>query len=131
MVGKGVTLFMQLIDSPRIKFIVSKPIYLIVALGILASVSACSHEDWRRAAHSPARQADLLDLTAWEFERKLKPYDPSAKCSSIGGDMISCEGYFTKSGTAHDLFDAYRKQTGRPWLSLNFQEGPSDFLSGW
>jgi hypothetical protein len=129
--GKGVTLFMQLIDSTGIKFIVSKTIYLIVAMGILASVSACTTEDWHRAALSPARQADLLDLTAWEFEYKLKPFDPSAKCSAIGGDMISCESYFTKSGTAHDLFDQYRKQTGRSWLRLSFQEVPSSFISGW
>jgi hypothetical protein len=129
--GKGLTLFMQFIDSTRIKFIASKPIYFFVVLGILASVSACSREDWHRAAHSPARQADLLDLTASEFEYKLKPFDPSAKCSAIGGDMISCEGYFTKSEAAQHLFDQYRKQSGRPWLRLNFQEVPSSSLSGW
>jgi hypothetical protein len=131
MMGKGVPLFMQLLDSTRIKCIVSKPIFLIVATGILASVSACSHEDWHRAAISSAREAGLLDLTAWEFEWKLKPYDQSAKCSAIGADMISCEGYFTKSGTAQHLFDEYRKQSGRPWLRLNFQEGPSPFPSKW
>jgi len=122
---------MKLIDSTGIKFIVSKPIYLILVMGIFASVSACGPEHWLRAAHSPARQKDLLDLTAWEFEWKLRPYDPSVKCSAIGGDVISSAGCFTESGAAHDLFDQYRKQTGRPWLRLSFQEGPSNFFSGW
>lgn len=131
MIEKRVAMFMQLLDSTRTKFIVSKLVFSIVATGILTSMLACSHEDWQKAAHSPARQADLLDLVAWEFEWKLKPYDPSAKCYGIGGDMISCEGHFLKSGAAHHLFDEYRTRSGRPWLGLSFQEVPSSFFSGW
>lgn len=122
---------MPLIDSMRIKLIVLKPMYFIVVLGALASISACSHEAWHRAAHSPARQADLLDLEAWVFERKLKPYDPSAQCSSIGRGTISCEGYFLERETAYDLFHEYQKQSGRPWLRLDVQEGPFPFPSTW
>jgi hypothetical protein len=122
---------MELIDSTRIKLIVLKSMYLIVAMGVLASVFGCSHGDWLRAAQSPARQADLLDMEAWIFERKLKPHDPSVECSAIGGDMISCGGHFIDSSTVHYLFDEYRRQSGQPWLRLNYQEGQSPFFSSW
>jgi hypothetical protein len=122
---------MELIDSTRIKSIVLKPMYLIVALGVFASVFACSHEAWHRAAHSPARQADLLDMEAWIFERTLKPYDPSAQCSSMGGGTISCGGYLIKEQAVRDLFHDYKTRSGQRWLRLNYQEGQSPFFSSW
>jgi hypothetical protein len=126
-----VTPIMQWIDSTRVELIALKLKYLIIAMGIIASVSSCSHEAWHRAAHSPARQADLLDMEAWIFERKLKPYDPSVECSSIGGGTISCGGYLINGQTARDLFHDYKTRSGQPWLRLNYQEGQSPFFSSW